>query len=276
VTDVLSEDEYRDYIAAFNRSDFDTFSRYYAPDVEFHGRAGHFVGRDAVVGFYRKVHARLRERVEVRQIILGEQEMVADAVTELHALEDWPDFPTGPLLRGEVRRSQNFLWYELSGREFTRVRAAHYRRGDFLDSAGLPGTGAVAEKGLSAAEFADYIDAFNRDDTARYVSYYAPDVRLVVSGKHELIGREAILRFYRPVKATTHRTIRVNRLITTPRAMAAELESEFLALEDLPDFPAGALRKGERLFINTVVIYDLVDGKFARIRSAVLRKIHKP
>jgi hypothetical protein len=33
------------------------------------------------------------------------------------------------------------------------------------------------------------------------------------------------------------------------------------------------MRKGGRIFINTFVLYDLRDGKFARIRSAQFRKI---
>lgn len=131
--DNLTEQEYREYIAAFNRSDFAEFSRYYAPDMEFVGRGGHFHGRDAVVAFYRKVHARIRQRIEIRQIAWGEGGFVADLVTELEALEDWPDFPTGPLSRGEIRRTQNFVWYDVSGKQFTRVRAAHYRRGAMVD-----------------------------------------------------------------------------------------------------------------------------------------------
>lgn len=59
----------------------------------------------------------------------AERGFVADLVTELEALEDWPDFPTGPMSRGEIRRAQNFVWYDVSGKQFTRVRAAHYRRG---------------------------------------------------------------------------------------------------------------------------------------------------
>lgn len=272
----LTEAGYRDYIAAFNRSDFATFSRHHAADVEFQGRAGHFHGRDAVVGFYRQVHARMRERIEIQQIIQGERELVADLVTELHALEDWPDFPTGPIYAGDVRRSQNFVWYELSGREFSRLRAAHYRRGTFPADAAHAAAKLGNARVLSPAEFADYIDAFNDNDYERFATYYAPDVTLVIAGKHELHGREAILEFYRSVKAETRRTITVNRLITTPHAIAAELQSEFLALRDLPDFVAGPMRKGERIFINTVVIYDLEDGKFSRIRSAELRKIHRP
>jgi ketosteroid isomerase-like protein len=272
----LSEADYREYIAAFNRSDFESFSRFYAADVEFQGRAGHFVGRDAVVGFYRGVHARLRERIEIRQLILGEQELVADLVTELEALEDWPEFPTGPLYKADVRRSQNFVWYELRGREFARVRAAHYRRGDIPEADPVQIPNGRSGHALSPAAFASYIDAFNRNDYAMFVAYYTPDVTLVIAGKHELRGREAILDFYRSVKATTRRTITIKRLITTPHSIAAELESEFLALQDLPDFTAGAMRKGERIFINTVVIYDLQEGRFSRIRSAELRKIHKP
>jgi hypothetical protein len=271
----LTEAEYRDYIAAFNRSDFATFSRYYAANVEFQGRGGHFQGRDAVVGFYRQVHARLRERIEIQQVVLGEQELVADLVTELEALQDWPDFPTGPLSKGDVLRSQNFVWYELSGREFSRVRAAHYRRGTFPDTGAISTTPASGGDALSPAQFASYIEAFNQNDDSLFAQYYGPEVKLVIAGKHELHGRDAIVSFYRSVKATTRRTIRVNRLITTAHAIAAELESEFLALQDLPDFTAGAMRKGERMYINTVVLYDLEDGKFARIRSAELRKALK-
>ena len=54
--------------------------------------------------------------------------------------------------------------------------------------------------------------------------------------------------------------------------MAAELQSEFLALEDLPGFIAGPMLKGSRIFINTFVIYELSGGKFTRIRSAQYRK----
>ena len=54
--------------------------------------------------------------------------------------------------------------------------------------------------------------------------------------------------------------------------MIAELQSEFLALEDLPNFVAGPMKKGGRIFINTFVIYELKGGRFWRIRSAEYRK----
>jgi hypothetical protein len=131
----------------------------------------------------------------------------------------------------------------------------------------------IPDNGMSAERFATYIDAFNRDDYATFGDYYNEDVVLVIAGKKELRGRETIFAFYKGVKAQTHRTIQVNKFITAPNRIAAELQSEFLALEDLPDFSAGPMKKGGRIFINTIVIYELRNGKFSRIRSAELRKI---
>jgi hypothetical protein len=124
----LTEADYREYIAAFNRDDFEGFGRYYADDVIFEGRGGKFSKRTDVLGFYRKVKSRIRETLTIHDIILGEQDIVVDLETELYALGDWLDFPTGPIRKGETRRSQNFIWYEVRNRKFVRIRSAHYRK----------------------------------------------------------------------------------------------------------------------------------------------------
>ena len=129
---------------------------------------------------------------------------------------------------------------------------------------------------MSAEQFSAYIDAFNRDDVATYGDYYDDNVVLVIAGKTELHGRKAIFDFYQVVKSQTRRTLQINKFVATPNHLAVELESEFLALQDLPEFTAGPMRKGGRIFINTFVLYDLHDGKFARIRSAPFRKIARP
>jgi len=126
---------------------------------------------------------------------------------------------------------------------------------------------------MSPDVFAAYIDAFNRDDDSGFGDYYHRDVVLVIAGKTELRGREAIFDFYRKVKAQTRRTIHIEKVITEPNRLVDELQSEFLALEDLPAFTAGTMKKGGRIFIHTFVIYELRQGKFWRIRSAELQKV---
>lgn len=124
----LGEQDFRNYIAAFNRSDFDGFSKYYAADVKFEGRAGTFTSRDQVVAFYREVKSRMRETITIKDVIVGETDMVANIVTELFALRDWAEFATGPIKQGQTIISENFAWYEMKNAKFVHIRSAGYRR----------------------------------------------------------------------------------------------------------------------------------------------------
>lgn len=118
-----------------------------------------------------------------------------------------------------------------------------------------------------------YMAAFNRSDYETLSGFYCPDVRLVIGSGKELVGVQAIIDFYRDVKSKTQRTISILQSLSNGRTVAAELESEFLALEDIPDFTSGPMAKGDRLYINSFVFYELRDGRYARIRSAVFRRI---
>ncbi len=124
----LDERDFRDYIAAFNRSDFDGFTRYYAEDVEFEGRGRHFRSREEVFTFYREVKSRMRETIEIKDVIVGDTDLVANIVTTLVAYRDWPEFVTGPVKKDQVIVSENFVWYEMKGGKFVHIRSANYRR----------------------------------------------------------------------------------------------------------------------------------------------------
>jgi ketosteroid isomerase-like protein len=274
MSEVTAQD-FRNYIAAFNRDDFEGFGRFYAEDVAFDGRAASLRSRRDLLAFYRMVKSRIRETLIVHGVVAGDRAIVADVETELHPLEDWLDFPTGPLRRGETIRSQNFIWYDVKDGKFARIRSAHYRKLGADESAPdmQHDSNAVA---MSAERFAAYIDAFNRDDYRTFGDYYDEGVVLVIAGKRELRGRQAIFDFYETVKSQTRRVIQVKGFVSSGNLIAAELESEFEALTDLPDFTAGPMKKGGRIYINTVVLYELHDGRFARIRSGELRKIARP
>jgi len=287
----ITRQDFQRYIDAFNRGDFDTLGEYYAADVDFRGQGGQFRGRQAVLDFYRGVKHRVHETLSIQELVVGERAILVDLLTELQVLEDWPDFPRGALHRGETRRSENFIWYDIEDHHFKRVRSAHYGAGAAPptdSSAAQPRAVASPaqdravvpaahdqEPAMSEARFRAYIDAFNRDDYSEFAQFYAEDVVLVLAGKRELRGRQAIIDYYRVVKAQTRRTIHVDAVILDPHRIGAELHSEFLALEDLPHFIAGPMRRGGRIFINTFVLYDLRDGRFARIRSAEFRKVNE-
>ncbi|MBO9519326.1 MAG: nuclear transport factor 2 family protein [Porphyrobacter sp.] len=111
------------YLAAFNSADFEGFGAFYDDRVEFRGRAIQTVGKDAVLDFYRKVRARLDERVELLSFVGSPALCAAEILTTLRAHDDWPDFPTGPLAAGEIRQSTAFVFYDLVDGRFTRIRS---------------------------------------------------------------------------------------------------------------------------------------------------------
>jgi hypothetical protein len=119
---------FEEYLAAFNRADFDAFGAYYHEDVAFHGRAATLVGRQAVLDFYRGVRARIDEHIELVSFLGSPDRCAVEIVTNLMPLEDWPDFPAGALFQGQLRRSVNFVFYDIVDDRFSRIRSAGFQR----------------------------------------------------------------------------------------------------------------------------------------------------
>jgi len=124
--------------------------------------------------------------------------------------------------------------------------------------------------------FRAYMAAFNASDWANLVPHYSPDIRLVIGSGRELIGREAIVKFYTTVKATAQRTIEIRNCFADGNVLAAELESEFVALRDAPDFAVRPMMKGDRYYINSCVVYDFVGNEYTRIRAGIFRREYRP
>ena len=86
--------------------------------------------------------------------------------------------------------------------------------------------------------FAEYIASFNRDDFEGFGKYYADDVVLELGKRKTLRGRQAILDFYREVKSKIRETLVIRNVIADEAGLAAEIATEFHALEDWPEFIA--------------------------------------
>jgi len=137
---------------------------------------------------------------------------------------------------------------------------------------GAEGYFLTTEDVMDKSQFHDYIDSFNRNDFEGFSKYYADDVLLELPNK-QLHGRQAIVDFYRVVKARVRETLQINQLVCDADGIAAEVATEFHGLEDWPEFIAGPLRKGESIRIISFVMYRMRNGKFAHIRSARFRRL---
>ena len=126
------------------------------------------------------------------------------------------------------------------------------------------------------ARFRAYLHAFNSSDWDRLRGFYAPDVRLVIGNGTELNGREAIIDFYRKVNQQVSRTIEIVQCFASGNTLAAEIESEFLAARDAPDFAVRPMVRGDRYYLNSFVFYDFEGEHYTRIRAAVFRREFRP
>jgi SnoaL-like domain len=118
--------------------------------------------------------------------------------------------------------------------------------------------------------YAEYIDCFNRDDFEGFSKYYAEDVVLNLNKKKTIHGKQAIIDFYREVKAKIRETLVIHTVVADEEGLAVEVATEFHALEDWPDFIAGPIRKGESIHIVSWAFYKIVNGRFTDIRSTRL------
>lgn len=129
---------------------------------------------------------------------------------------------------------------------------------------------------MNAADYEDYIACFNRDDFEGFGRYYHDDVVFELGEKKRIVGRDAILAFYRDVKSKVRETLDVLSVAAGGDALAAHVRTEFHGLVDWPDFIAGPLMKGESLWIESLGFYYLKDGRIARIIGARFRTLPAP
>lgn len=124
----MDRQRYAAYLACFNAGDFERFGAYYTDDVVFElGDLRAFHGLDELVAFYKDVRARVRETQTPLQVVIDEEGVAAELESEFVALEDWPEFVSGPLEKGDVYRRRGLIMYTLRDGKFSRIRSARQK-----------------------------------------------------------------------------------------------------------------------------------------------------
>lgn len=124
----MNRTEYAEYVGAFNRGDFDGFSKHYVDDVVFElGDMRRLEGPDQIVEFYREVRSHVRETLTVLKLVIDDEGAAAEVETEFLALNDWPEFVSGPLKQGDVFKRRGLIMYDIRDGKFSYIRSARTR-----------------------------------------------------------------------------------------------------------------------------------------------------
>ena len=85
-----------------------------------------------------------------------------------------------------------------------------------------------------------------------------------------LTGKQSIIDYYSAMASTVREAVEVQSVIFDEHAVSAHVFSTFTAVADAPDFPVGALQKGQAWRVPLNVNYTLRDGLISRIEVSRL------
>lgn len=123
----MNREDFETYIAAFNASDFDGFSKYYAEDVEFIlGDRKKIRGRQAIVDFYRGVKEHIVEKLEIVDLLVAPDGFAMHSRTAFETIKDWPDFELWPTKKGDIRRVESIILYRVEDGRFKSIKSARF------------------------------------------------------------------------------------------------------------------------------------------------------
>ncbi|MXO70619.1 nuclear transport factor 2 family protein [Alteraurantiacibacter buctensis] len=121
---------------------------------------------------------------------------------------------------------------------------------------------------MTEDDFRSYVAAFNANDFAGFGRFYADDVVFELGGSKRIVGRDNILAFYRQVKAHITEVVTPLEVIVTPTRVAMYCRTTFDTFADWPDFEIWPTMAGDHREVETIAMYEVVDGRFTHIRGA--------
>ncbi len=117
-------------------------------------------------------------------------------------------------------------------------------------------------------DYKRYIQAFNSGDDAQLVQDWFTEDCVFQSGPRLLRGRAELLEFLHWAHDGIREIIRAQTVLQNENHLFAEIDMDFRATRDRPDFLFGALKRGEYLTVKFFVLYLLRDGKVAHLKAA--------
>jgi len=113
----------------------------------------------------------------------------------------------------------------------------------------------------------EYITLFNTGDDAALVErYFAEDV-VFSGGTREYRGKAELIAFLQWAHDGVREVIREQNVLQRDNLIFAEIDMDFHAMKERPDFPFGHLYPGDLVTVKFFVLYTLRNEKVALLKS---------
>lgn len=120
---------------------------------------------------------------------------------------------------------------------------------------------------MDRARFDEYIRRFNAQDMTAFEEFLTDDMHMI-NGTLEFDGIDGMKAHYQRIWSTFSEELTVGRFVSGDGHVAIEMDAHFTAQRDDADSTFGPVTAGECFDFSGLIIYDLRDGRFARIRVA--------
>src|SRR5580692_789479 len=223
---------YHDYENLFNTGDDAALvAKYFDDDVIFTGGARDYRGKAQLKAFLDWAHDGVREVMRPQNVLQQGDLLFAEVDMDFHASKERPEFPFGHLRAGDLVTVKFFVTYRLREGKVIELKSMTWPPGKGVTN--LPRLGAHPSQ---HAAFRAYVSAFSNADCERFSRFYTEDVRLELVSVPPILGRQAIIDFYRPMFATVRENLVINSVQATDTGIELDAITRFTAIRDAPDF----------------------------------------
>jgi hypothetical protein len=116
-------------------------------------------------------------------------------------------------------------------------------------------------------DYDDYIAQFNTGDDAALIERFFADDVVFSGGSRDYQGKGALKAFLDWAHDGVREVIRAQNVLRRNDLIFAEIDMDFHAMKERPEFPFGHLRPGDMVTVKFFVTYRLRGGKVAELKS---------
>lgn len=121
---------------------------------------------------------------------------------------------------------------------------------------------------MNRFNYDDYLDLFNSgDDSALCNTFFTEDAVMQTADRY-INGRTALLAFLHNAHDGVREILHPQVVVQDKNHLLAELNIEFMATADRPDFVFQPMQTGESITVKFFVVYTLRDDRICYLKTA--------
>lgn len=250
--------DYAAYEALFNTGDDAALvARFFADDCAMVSANGTRQGKGELLAFLAWAHDGVREVMRPQQVLGRDDLLFAEVDMDFHASKAREDFPFGALRPGDMVTVKFFVTYRLDA----AGKVAELKSMTWPPEKGVTKLPRLGSHPSQVAAYHAYAAAFSAAEFDTFPLFYTDDVVLHLSASvGDVVGRQGIVDFYRPMFERVRENLAVEKLEVSDALIAVDAVSRFTAIADAPDFVVAPLAEGEWIEVPVHVDYGLRDG----------------